>query len=103
HAQSSSYAGASLEIPIGSRSLALGGAYVGLANDESAFHWNPAGVSLLQHKALGMMYASEYGAPANGLADLWHFGFTLPMKNLSFAVNWVRLDVPKNEHTQDYT
>jgi hypothetical protein len=33
-----------LQIPIGARPVALGGAYVALANDASALFWNPAGI-----------------------------------------------------------
>ena len=33
-----------LEIGAGARSLAMGGAYVSLANDVSALYWNPAGI-----------------------------------------------------------
>src|SRR5436190_219347 len=75
-----SYAGSSMEIPIGARALALGGTFAGLADDPTGFRSNPAGVSLMEHKTLGMMYSSEYGAPGNGLADLWYAGFVLPLK-----------------------
>src|SRR6516164_7575088 len=38
-AQDSKYAAAFLEIPVGSRALAMGGAYTAIADDEAAFHW----------------------------------------------------------------
>ena len=33
-----------LQIPVGARSEAMGGAIVGLADDASAIFWNPAGI-----------------------------------------------------------
>lgn len=38
-------AGAMLEIGIGARAEALGGAFVAVANDPSAIYWNPAGIA----------------------------------------------------------
>ena len=40
-------AGAMLEIGVGARAEALGGAFVAVANDPSALYWNPAGISRL--------------------------------------------------------
>ena len=37
-----------LKIGVGARGIAMGGAYVSLANDASAMFWNPAGISLIQ-------------------------------------------------------
>jgi long-chain fatty acid transport protein len=38
---------------IGSRALAMGGAYVGLADDISAVFWNPAGLAAIRSRAIG--------------------------------------------------
>ena len=43
---------------LGSRALAMGGAFVGLANDYSAVYWNPAGISLFNKKYFGF-YGSD--------------------------------------------
>ena len=43
---------------LGSRALAMGGAFVGLANDYSAIYWNPAGISLFNKKYFGF-YGSD--------------------------------------------
>ena len=37
-----------LEIPVGARAAAMGGAYVSLANDASALYWNVAGIATLE-------------------------------------------------------
>ncbi len=42
---------------LGARALAMGGAFVGLADDFSAIYWNPAGIALFQKKYFGF-----YGA-----------------------------------------
>ncbi|MEK9137373.1 MAG: hypothetical protein AAB393_09635, partial [Bacteroidota bacterium] len=36
-------------LAVGARSLGMGGAYTGVANDYSALFWNPAGLTQLQH------------------------------------------------------
>ncbi len=97
------YAGEFLQIPVGSRALGMGGAYTAIANDESAFHWNPAGVSLIPDQLVGFMYSSEYGTPGNSLANFYQLGFTYPMKDMTLALNWVRLSVGDLAQTPDLT
>ncbi|HZK75317.1 MAG TPA: UPF0164 family protein, partial [Candidatus Kapabacteria bacterium] len=97
------YAGEFLQIPVGSRALSMGGAYTAIADDESAFHWNAAGVSLVPDRLLGFMYSAEYGTPGNSLEDFYQLGFTYPLKDLTIAVNWVRLSVGSLMHTPDLT
>ncbi len=38
-----------LEVGIGSRAIAMGGAFVAVANDASGIYWNPAGISRLRN------------------------------------------------------
>jgi hypothetical protein len=102
-AQDVKYAGEFLQIPVGSRALSMGGAFTAIADDESAFHWNAAGVSLVPDKLAGFMYSSEYGTPGSSLANFWQLGFTFPMANLTLAANWVRLSVGDLLHTPDLT
>ncbi len=45
-------AGAVLEIGVGARAEALGGAFVAVADDPSALYWNPAGISRIQSLSL---------------------------------------------------
>ncbi len=97
------YAGEFLQIPVGSRALSMGGAFTAIADDESAFHWNAAGVSLVPDRLLGFMYSAEYGTPGNSLADFYQLGFTYPLKDMTIAVNWVRLSIGDLMHTPDLT
>ncbi len=45
----------------GARSLAMGGAFVSVADDASATYWNPAGMSQLTRKELTLLQATLYG------------------------------------------
>ncbi|GAB4336992.1 MAG: hypothetical protein Kow0037_19090 [Calditrichia bacterium] len=89
------YAGAFLELGIGGRAMALGGSYVSLANDASAFYWNPAGAAtLLRQEAMGM-YASIF----QSLSKHNYIGFTKPLKgNTAVSFNWIRLSVADIPH-----
>lgn len=53
-----------LTIDIGARAKAMGGAYVGLADDVSALYWNPAGIAMAQETGL-MFTHSEWIADIN--------------------------------------
>ncbi|MBD3414465.1 MAG: hypothetical protein GF421_08560 [Candidatus Aminicenantes bacterium] len=57
---------------LGARAVAMGGAFVGLADDYSAVYWNPAGIALVKNKTLGVsgeliMPTAEYEFTAGGL------------------------------------
>jgi len=47
-----------LKIDVGAKSVALGGAFVAVANDASTIYWNPAGISRLQSHAA--MFSHTY-------------------------------------------
>jgi hypothetical protein len=97
------YAADFLNIPVGAKPLSMGGAFTAVANDESAFYWNPAGVSLLKNMTFGFMYSSEFGGLGSSLAQFYHAGFTLPMQSTSIALNWVRLSVGEMRYGPDLT
>lgn len=46
-----------LKLGVGARAQGLGGAYTSLADDLSALHYNPAGLSLLNKRELGVTHA----------------------------------------------
>jgi hypothetical protein len=84
------YAGSFLELGIGARAIAMGGAFVSVADDGSAFYWNPAGVSTLVQPELFGMYASLF----KSLETHHHVGFTRPLHGgASLSLNWIRLSV----------
>ena len=89
-AQETRYAGAFLDLGIGARGMALGGAYVAVANDGSAFYWNPAGAATLVRAEVSGMYASLF----KSLVTHFHVGFTRPLYGAgAISVDWVRLSV----------
>ncbi len=84
------YAGSFLELGIGARAMGMGGAFVSIADDGSAFYWNPAGASQLIRAELSGMYASLF----NSLQKHHHIGFTRPIYGgAGVSLNWIRLNV----------
>jgi long-subunit fatty acid transport protein len=45
------------ELGVGARAMALGGAYVGVADDYSAMYWNPAGIGQMRRMELNMGFS----------------------------------------------
>ena len=89
-AQENKYAGSFLELGVGARAMGMGGAFVSVADDGSAFYWNPAGVSQLIRPELFGMYASLY----KSLQQHHHIGFTRPIHGgVGVSLNWIRLNV----------
>jgi len=60
-APASGYAGEFLALGAGARALALGSAFVALADDATAGYWNPAGLVRLSSRQLHLMHAERYG------------------------------------------
>jgi len=63
-----------LKIDVGARSVALGGAYVAMADDIFAMFWNPAGIARMDRRSVGFSH-KRY------IADLNHnyLGFLSPL------------------------
>ncbi len=93
HPRAQGYSAASfLELGIGARAMAMGGAFVAVADDGSAFYWNPAGVSTLLRSEVFGMYASLF----NSLENHFQIGFTRPLYGAgAISINWIRLTVPR--------
>lgn len=74
---------------VGARSLGMGSAYVGVANDYSALFWNPAGLAQL-----------KFGEFSFGLSDLdyrdqsTYFGLTHSQAKNSITLNTLGIAVP---------
>lgn len=50
------YAGAFLQVPLGARPTAMGGAYIGLSDDVSGVMYNPAGLAGIPYREFGSSY-----------------------------------------------
>ncbi|MCE1188418.1 MAG: hypothetical protein LWX56_04690 [Ignavibacteria bacterium] len=61
YAQLSSIPAAFVDVGIGARPAAMGGAYTGLADDINGLLWNPAGLTDLQEKQASFSYAKVFG------------------------------------------
>jgi len=48
--------GAFLKIGVGSRAVAMGGAFVAVANDASALYWNPAGITQIEQNQISFAH-----------------------------------------------
>ncbi len=59
-AQSGTAAAEFLEIPIGARATAMGGAFGATASDGTAMYWNPAGIARLPKQTATFEYAQWY-------------------------------------------
>ncbi len=99
----SKYVGSFLEIPVGAQALGMGDAFVSLADDGTAFHYNPAGTALIDSKILSMMYSSQYGSLFSPLSNFYFIGYAQKLQDLNVSVDWVRSSVDDIPSTSDLT
>ncbi len=93
-ARAGDYGASFLSIGLGARPLAMGGAFVAVADGGSAFYWNPAGLALVRRAGLQGMYGPQFGSISEPQGQFHHLGLTLPLKGQAvIAVNWIRLAV----------
>lgn len=59
------YAGEFISLGVGGRALAMGGAFVALANDVTAGYWNPAGLSRITYPQFILMHDEQFGSLVN--------------------------------------
>ncbi len=100
---SAKYAGEFMEIGVGGRAMAMGGAFCAISDDGSAFYWNPSGCARLYKMQFSGMYAPLYGGFGSSLADYQHLGFSMPFSGATIAINWIRLSVQDIPRFPDYT
>jgi hypothetical protein len=84
-----------LKIGVGARAVALGGNYVGLANDASALYWNPAGITNLDKISFSATHTKWF-------ADITHNAvmFAVPIDNNSaFGIEVLHLTSGNIEQT----
>lgn len=94
-AKTGTTAGKFLSIDVGARSVAMGGAFVAVANDASAMFWNPAGIATLSNPEVFVSYTKW-------LADINYnySGFVLPLQKWgAFGLNASFLSMDAMERT----
>ncbi len=74
---------------IGARALAMGGAFVAVANDATAMLWNPAGLAQLEDTRLSGMSTDLYGL---GLTHQF-IGAVTTFANLGIGLGWERASI----------
>lgn len=86
---SGEYADSFLELGVSARALAMSNTLGSLDFSGTSFFSNPAGLSYLKNKYIGLMYTSQFG-----LANHNYFGIAIPIsKNSSAALSWIRFGV----------
>jgi hypothetical protein len=89
------YAADFTRIGVGARPLAMGGAYVAIANDASASYWNPAGWVGKRAFALQFEHVPIFDGLAQYNTASAHLAFN---SQTSVSLNWIRLgvdDIPR--------
>ena len=81
-----------LSIGVSPRASGLGGAFVAVPADGTAFLWNPAGIMGISKEIHGMA-ATQFGGFQNPLGRLDHLGITLPIYKAAVAFNYIRFSV----------
>ncbi len=75
----------SKQVDAGVRAMAMGGAFVAVANDATAVRWNPAAIAALQRQEVAFAYADHFGL---GLKDSY-LSYVLPMAdNHALGLDW---------------
>lgn len=98
--QAGKYAGEFLSEGVGARALAMGGAYVAVANDATANYWNPAGLSFLGGPEISITHVTMFDA----LASFDALALSVPVgRGFGVGLSWIRLgidDIPKYNELQ---
>lgn len=77
-------AGAYLRMGVGARALAMGGAFVAVADDPTASYWNPAGLTQIRRIQLAAMHSHmSLNRGYNFVSGI------LPFNQLAFGVSWL--------------
>ncbi len=92
------YAGEFMAIGVGGRALALGSAFVGLADDVTAGYWNPAGLSRISYPQLGLMHDERFA----GLVNYDYGGLAMPLgPSSTLGLSVIRLGVDNIPDTRN--
>jgi hypothetical protein len=97
------YGGAFLELGVGPKALALGGANVAMAEDGYGIYWNPAGLAFTSQLQIALMYANLF----NSIESHSYAGVSTPLiGGTVISVAWIRLsvdDIPFYDDPDLYT
>ena len=84
------YAGEFMAIGVGGRPLAMGGAFVAVANDVTAGYYNPSGLANLNYPQISLMHDERYG----NLVNYDYAAAAIPWDtDMSFGLSVMRLGI----------
>ena len=87
-------------LPISVRAMGMGGAFVALADDYGACHFNPAGLVQLRQRQLGAMHANLHGL---GLLHHYFLSFVEPSTGMGAGgISWSRLSADLEPEEWNY-
>ena len=88
--------GTFLKIGVGARAVALGEAFVAVANDPTAIYWNPAGLASMQRQEVSLNHVSWPGD-----IDYEHLAYVLPVRrfggSLAFQLGVLSTDMKETD------
>lgn len=88
------YAGASMELGVGARPLALGGAAGAMTGGAELFHYNPSALAYVEKPVISLMYAPTFESFSDPLAHYNYAGIAYPLPGGgTIAFNWTRFSV----------
>ena len=87
-------------LPISVRAMGMGGAFVAVADDYGACHFNPAGLVQIRQRQLGTMHADLYGL---GLLHHYFLSFVEPTTGIGAGgISWSRLSADLEPEKWNY-
>jgi len=92
------------QVPVGARPLSMGEAFVAVADDGNAIHWNPAGLANMERIQLSLSHADLFGLGIKNTytSFLSRLYFIPPLTDyLSFGVAWSDLHTGDEEDPQE--
>ncbi len=89
-----------VDLPISVRAMGMGGAFVAVADDYGACHFNPAGLVQIKQRQLGTLYADLYDL---GLLHHYFLSFVEPTTGMGAGgINWSRLSADLEPEKWNY-
>ncbi|MCX7835023.1 MAG: hypothetical protein N2450_02985 [bacterium] len=92
------YAGEFLELGVGPRQLAMGGA-VATGNQAGSFYWNPSLLSRIKNIEIHAMYVPLF----EGLGSYHVAGAAMPITGAAVGIHWLRVGIDDIPIWPDYT
>lgn len=87
-----------MELGIGARALGMGNAFVGLADDPTAFYWNPAGLAQIKNREVFLMHSADVDTSVT--TNTAAFIYPSSRYTLGIALYWLEVsEIPLTDTT----